>query len=112
MAVVRIYNPGDIYYRNLALTQVFPPGWEITNNRLWDNELAVNKDNPTYQDIRDDRVLSYFDLGVNESKTFTVRLTATYAGSYYLTGTYCEAMYDNSISAMKMGQWVKVTKEE
>lgn len=110
LAIVRLYNPGNMYYSNMALTQVFPPGWEITNNRLWDADNSFKKDVPTYQDIRDDRVMSYFDLPVNQSKTFVVQLTATYTGRYYLTGPYCEAMYDNSISAMKTGQWVEVIK--
>jgi len=105
---VTVYNPGEYYYRDLALTQVFPPGWEITNNRLWDNELAVNKDNPSYQDIRDDRIFTYFDLGEGERKSFTVQLNATYLGKYYLTGVYCEAMYDNNISAMQKGKWVEI----
>jgi len=109
IARVTIYNPGEYYYRDLALTQVFPPGWEISNNRLWDNELAGNKDNPTYQDIRDDRIYTYFDLAEGQRKIFTVRLNATYLGKYYLTGAYCEAMYDNTISAMKKGQWVEIS---
>jgi uncharacterized protein YfaS (alpha-2-macroglobulin family) len=108
IAKVTVYNAGEYYYRDLALTQIFPPGWEITNNRMWDNELAENRDNPAYQDIRDDRVYSYFDLAVGQRKTFTVMLNASYLGKYYLTGVYCEAMYDNSVSAMKEGQWVEV----
>ena len=64
----------------------------------------------TYQDIRDDRIYTYFDLGEGERKTFTVQLNAAYLGRYYLTGAYCEAMYDNSISAMKKGQWVEVVR--
>jgi uncharacterized protein YfaS (alpha-2-macroglobulin family) len=110
IAKVSVYNPGEYYYRDLALTQVFPPGWEITNNRMWENEMAVNKDNPTYQDIRDDRIYTYFDLGRDSRKTFTVQLNATYLGKYYLTGAYCEAMYDNSISALKKGEWVEISR--
>ena len=110
IAKVSVYNPGEYYYRDLALTQVFPPGWEITNNRMWENEMAVSKDNPTYQDIRDDRIYTYFDLGRESRKTFTVQLNAAYLGKYYLTGAYCEAMYDNSISAMKKGEWVEISR--
>ena len=109
VAIVSVYNPGGFNYRDLALTQVFPPGWEIRNNRLTDVELPENMNNPSYQDIRDDRIYTYFDLAVGEMKTFVVQLNAAYLGKYYLSGLYCEAMYDNSISAMKKGQWVKVT---
>jgi uncharacterized protein YfaS (alpha-2-macroglobulin family) len=107
-AKVTVTNPGILFYRDLALTQIFPPGWEINNNRMWDNELAVNKDNPTYQDIRDDRIYTYFDIARGYSKSFVVQLNASYLGRYYLTGTYCEAMYDNSISAMKKGRWIEI----
>jgi uncharacterized protein YfaS (alpha-2-macroglobulin family) len=110
IAIVSVLNPGAFNYRELALTQVFPPGWEITNNRMWDNELAINNDAADYQDIRDDRILTYFDLAKGKKKTFTVQLSAAYTGRYYLTGAYCEAMYDNSISAMIKGTWVEVKK--
>jgi uncharacterized protein YfaS (alpha-2-macroglobulin family) len=112
VAVVSIYNPGGFNYSDMALTQVFPPGWEIRNNRLADLELPENMNNPSYQDIRDDRIYTYFDLAKGERKTFVVQLNAAYLGKYYLSGVYCEAMYDNSISAMKKGQWVEVIKTE
>lgn len=105
---VTVYNPGEFYYRDLALTQIFPPGWEIANTRLWDIESGENENTPTYRDMRDDRVLTYFDLGQGDRRTFTVKLNASYLGKYYLTGAYCEAMYDNEVSAMKKGQWVEV----
>jgi uncharacterized protein YfaS (alpha-2-macroglobulin family) len=108
IAIVSVYNPGDFNYTDMALTQIFPPGWEINNNRIADNALSENKDVPSYQDIRDDRIYTYFDLRRGEKKTFVVKLTATYLGKYYMTGAYCEAMYDNSISALKKGQWVQV----
>jgi uncharacterized protein YfaS (alpha-2-macroglobulin family) len=108
IAQVSVYNPGGLNYRDLALTQIFPPGWEISNSRLLENELSDYKSLPTYQDIRDDRVLTYFDLAKGERKSFIVHLNASYLGKYYLTGAYCEAMYDNSISALKKGQWVEV----
>jgi alpha-2-macroglobulin len=108
MAIVSVYNPSAINYKDIALTQIFPPGWEISNSRLAENELAQNKDIPTYQDIRDDRIYTYFDLRKNEKKTFVVKLNASYLGRYYLTGAYCEAMYDNNISALKKGQWIEV----
>ena len=82
------------------MTHIFPAGWEITSER----DLS----SLTYQDIRDDRVLSYFDLSRGESKEIPVKLTATYKGRYYLPSVYCEAMYDNAVRALKKGQWVEV----
>ena len=108
IARVTVYNPGEYDYRDMALSQIFPPGWEITNNRLWDNDEEMSGSNPEYQDIRDDRIYTYFDLLKGERKTFTVQLNAAYIGRYYLTGPYCEAMYDNSVSAMKKGRWIEI----
>jgi len=111
VASVRISNPGlRGAYKNMALNQIFPSGWEINNLRLEGTEDRLTGDKPTYEDIRDDRVYSYFDLGPNQSKTFRVLLTASYAGKYYLPAVSCEAMYDRSVYARKKGQVVEVVK--
>lgn len=112
MATVVVFNPGlRGAYKNLALNQIFPSGWEITNLRLNDDEAARNMgDVPTYQDIRDDRVYTYFDINANQRRTFKVLLTASYAGTYYLPAVSCEAMYDNTVYARKRGKVVEVTK--
>jgi len=112
VATVTVFNPGMRgLYKNLALNQIFPSGWEINNLRLTGDDAAkITGDVPTYQDIRDDRVYTYFDLGARQSKTFKVMLTASYAGSYYLPAVSCEAMYDNNIYARKKGKVVEVVK--
>ncbi len=97
-------------YKNMALNQIFPPGWEINNLRLDEAEERLGGDKPVYQDIRDDRVYTYFDLGANQRKTFRVLLTASYAGTYYLPSVSAEAMYDHSIYARKKGRVVVVVK--
>ena len=94
-------------YRNLALTQVFPAGWEINNVRMTDFDDTAPS-NYDYRDIRDDRVLTYFDLNRNQTITFHVSLTAAYPGKFYLPGAYCEAMYDHDIRARTAGRWVSV----
>ena len=100
-AVVTVTNTsGYERYANLALTHIVPAGWEITSER----DLST----VTYQDIRDDRVLSYFDLRSGESKEIPIKLTATYKGRYYLPSVCCEAMYDNSVRALRKGEWVEV----
>jgi hypothetical protein len=63
---------------------------------------------PRYQDIRDDRVNTYFDLRRNATQIYRIQLNAAYAGKYYMPLTLCEAMYDNGIYARKQGQWVEV----
>jgi uncharacterized protein YfaS (alpha-2-macroglobulin family) len=94
----------------MALTQIFPSGWEINNLRLNDDENTKNYDRGDYQDIRDDRVYTYFYLSAGKTRTFNVMLTASYIGQYYLPAISCEAMYDNSIYARKKGQVVEVSK--
>lgn len=111
VAVVTVTHPGVVEgYQQLALSQLFPSGWEIRNTRL-EGTLAGAAQGPyTYQDIRDDRVLTYFDLWKGRTHTYRVLLNASYTGRYYLPGAYCEAMYDHTVNARSKGQWVEVVK--
>ncbi|MEO6040176.1 MAG: hypothetical protein ABIQ93_17310, partial [Saprospiraceae bacterium] len=64
-----------------------------------------------YQDVRDDRVFTYFDLpdkNNKETRVYRVQLNAAYAGRYYLPTVGCEAMYDKRIRASTPGKWVEV----
>ena len=112
-ALVTITHPGIMDdYKEMALTQIFPSGWEIRNTRM---DALVNDEDrtrPTYQDIRDDRVLTYFDLRRNHKATFKIRLNATYLGEFYLPSVSCEAMYSNKIRASTAGKWVRVVKPD
>jgi uncharacterized protein YfaS (alpha-2-macroglobulin family) len=112
IASVSVSNPGlRGAYRNMAINQVFPSGWEINNLRLDEAENRLSGDKPTYQDIRDDRVYTYFDLNPGQRKTFRVLLTATYGGTYYLPGVNCEAMYDKNIYGRTKGRDVSVVRD-
>lgn len=112
-------NATDRYARleNLALTMITPSGWEISNDRMKDLALPQQIE---YQDIRDDRVLSYFALGNyywwhrNNRREVTIELTLnpTYAGRFYLPGWHVESMYDKDIAANTLGQWVEVISPE
>jgi hypothetical protein len=111
VAKVVIRNPGGHgYYTQMALSQIFPSGWEILNARMLGGEGAFKSSYSTYQDIRDDRVYTYFNITVNETLTYYVQLNASYLGRYFLPGTYCEAMYDNTVSAGVNGKWVEVVQ--
>ena len=74
-------------------------------------ETVKVKDKPRYQDIRDDRVYSYFNVGKNRKRTFRVLLNASYQGRFYLPSVQCEAMYDATIQSLIPGQWVEVVGE-
>ncbi|MBP9214217.1 MAG: hypothetical protein KBF36_06675, partial [Chitinophagaceae bacterium] len=111
VAKVTIKNPGTRgYYSEMALSQIFPSGWEILNTRLYNSEGAFKSSFSKYMDIRDDRVYHYFDLKQNETLTFYVQLNAAYLGKYYWPGVYAEAMYDNTIAAGVNGKWVEVVE--
>lgn len=108
---VTVRNPSTSdYITNIALQQVFPSGWEIRNLRLEEGNSLYQSDSYTYQDIRDDRVYTYFNLGYGSTKTFYILLSATYQGRFYLPDVLAEAMYDGRIYARKPGRWVEVTK--
>ncbi len=111
IAEVKITNPGIRgEYMQMALSQIFPSGWEIHNIRMDEAESTIKSDYPTYQDIRDDRVYTYFNISPYKTSTFRIVLNAAYIGRYYLPTIYCEAMYDNTINSRKPGKWVEVVK--
>ena len=106
-AEVIVQNISGQYLTDLALTHIFASGWEIFNNRLFD-QAANNDQLFTYQDIRDDRVLTYFNLRSGYSTTFRVKLQAAYCGRFYLPAVNCDAMYSPDIRSRTTGQWVEV----
>ncbi len=112
MVSVTVQNQGiGVDYRDMAITQIFPSGWEIRNMRMDEGFGDSGKSGFTYQDIRDDRVLTYFDLPGGQSKTFVVLLNASYIGHFYLPTVYCEAMYNNEVNARAGGRWISVVGE-
>ncbi|NAS31044.1 hypothetical protein GTQ40_08695 [Flavobacteriaceae bacterium R38] len=109
IAEVTITNKKGEKVRDIALSEIFPSGWEIVNTRFTDfGSFAQNK--VTYTDLRDDRANFYFDLKGYESKTVRILLNASYLGKYYLPGVQCEAMYDNDYLVRTKGQWVEVVR--
>ncbi|MEQ9231735.1 MAG: hypothetical protein RIF46_13720, partial [Cyclobacteriaceae bacterium] len=108
-ATVKVTNQSPTgRIKDVALSHIFPSGWEIENERL--NEDEFTSKDFDYQDIRDDRIYTYFDLNRGEAKTFKVKLTATYAGKYYLPGVVAEAMYDAATSGKTEGKWIEVVE--
>lgn len=113
IAEITLNNPGrQSNYEQMALTQIFPSGWEIINTRLNDNEGILASSPYTYRDVRDDRVLTYFNLKKRETRTYQVLLNASYLGRYYLPTVSCEAMYDHSIQSQVSGTWVEIVDQK
>ncbi len=108
-AIVTISNLKSENLHDIALTEIFPSGWEIVNTRFTDYGSSTGSQ-AEFTDIRDDRVNFYFDLERRKSKTFTVQLNASYLGNYYLPGIQAEAMYDNDYFVRTKGKWIEVVK--
>ena len=110
VAEITIQNTGNIgLYEELALTFMFPSGFEFLNERL---TTGVNPFQGTDNvDIRDDRAYLYFSLKQGQSKTFKLRFNAAYSGTYLLPAITCSAMYDNSITATLPGNTITISRE-
>ncbi|OIQ29274.1 MAG: hypothetical protein BM564_06130 [Bacteroidetes bacterium MedPE-SWsnd-G2] len=109
VASISIKNLKNEAVKDVALTQIFPSGWEIINTRFSEfGEATAN--HARYIDIRDDRVNYYFDMSSGESKTFNTMLNASYLGQYYLPGVQAEAMYDNNYFVRGLGKWITINK--
>lgn len=101
-------NVSGQYLTDMALSQIFPSGWEIFNQRLFDAGQNSGHQSFNYQDIRDDRVLTYFNIGAGYSMSFKVKLQAAYCGRFYLPAVMSEAMYSPEQQSRTTGHWVVV----
>lgn len=87
---VTITNNTGRNLSNIAITHILPSGFETLSTE--------NSSNISYQDVRDDRVLSYInDFGKGRQAKIELTLSATYAGSYYVPSVVAEDMYDNKV---------------
>ncbi|MBD8388023.1 alpha-2-macroglobulin [Dysgonomonas sp. BGC7] len=107
-ASVIVQNISGQYLTDMNLNQIFASGWEIFNNRLFNESASSSGSSYNYQDIRDDRVYTYFNIGSGYSMSFKVRLQAAYCGRFYLPAILCEAMYNPEEHSRTQGHWVEV----
>jgi len=105
-ALVTVTNTSRyLALEQLALNLMVPDGWEIGGRRLT-GEGDGGERGYDYQDIRDDRVYTYFGLAGGESRIFAFPVTPAYGGTFYLPAVSVEAMYDPSINARVPGRWL------
>lgn len=109
VARVTVRNTSGLRLENIALTHMAPSGWEIHNSRL-DSAQDARQGPLDYQDIRDDRVYSYFSLPPGAGIEVVARFNAAYLGRYYMPGIYAEAMYEAGKRAQIKGKWVTVAR--
>jgi uncharacterized protein YfaS (alpha-2-macroglobulin family) len=119
---IAIRNTSGEDLSDLALSFRAPSGWEITNLRLGEDAGGTGSGggsgNQTgssagsgsaaalfdYQDIRDDRVLTYFTLKRGETRRFKLYVNKTYDGEFFLPAMVAEAMYKPEIFAVLPGR--------
>jgi len=100
---------------NLALSSILPSGFEISNERLneqnipqWQKQTRARISISDYMDIRDDRINWFFALKPGEVKTFWVQIHPSYAGEFRWPGVVLEAMYNPDYFARIAGSRVAV----
>ena len=108
-ANVTVLNESGRDVSDLALEYAVPSGWEIHNERMDFDEILTDQW-ISYQDVRDDRVLTYFSLDDGHSQVVRLRFNAAYLGKYYLPSITVEAMYDAAIQGGAKGMWVEVVE--
>jgi len=110
----KVTNPGNRLIEEIALVQVLPSGWEIENTRLigdfypsWSSKYNLGRED--YQDIRDDRIIWFFDLRHGNNIDFLVKMNTVTAGKFYLPTTQVQAMYNDRFMATHKGYsvWVR-----
>lgn len=104
-STVTVRNNTGRRLTNVALSHAAPAGWEILNTRLSGDQ---ERDDIDFEDIRDERVDTFFSLNVGQTKTFRLRATAAYRGSFYLPAVQAEAMYEPEVQALEPGQWITI----
>lgn len=108
--VVTVKNNSSLFLEQVALNTMMPSGWEIHNSRMTGISSGTNS-TYDYQDIRDDRIYTFFDLRKYANKTFTFSLNASYLGQYFQPSIMVAPMYDESIYARKSGRIVEVVEQ-
>lgn len=110
-ARVTVRNSGHYgYLSNIALTAVFPAGFELANLRLG-KIIDPKNSNSNYSDYRDDRVMHYFDLASGDSRTFNIPMIAAYAGYFQAPMMLSEVMYRPSINAKLRSGKCRITMQ-
>ena len=119
-AVITVKNNGDEYLDRLAITEMFPSGWEVLSGISDDSNGGYDDDDDyyyssggyiKYTDVRDDRKFTYFSLSSHRSIQFRTQLTATYAGTYYLPGLDVRDLDNPRVFAKTKGMMVEVSED-
>ena len=98
---IRVMNRSDRPLKNLVLEHPFAPGLVVENPRWSAEDGSVTEQD--YQDVRDERILTYFSLNKDEEKIFEVMFQAAWPGRYYMPALQVASMYDPGVYARLRG---------
>jgi uncharacterized protein YfaS (alpha-2-macroglobulin family) len=108
-AVISIGNLSQTNLENVALQYLLPSGWEMVDTSFTDYSSGGYTE-ANYVDIRDNEVRFYMDLDAKQSKTFELKINASYLGEYFLPGSQAETMYSDDYFARTKDKKVEVVK--
>jgi hypothetical protein len=108
-AVISIGNLSQTNLENVALQYLLPSGWEMVDTSFTDYSSGGYTE-ANYVDIRDNEVRFYMDLDATQSKTFELKINASYLGEYFLPGSQAETMYSDDYFARTKDKKVEVVK--
>jgi uncharacterized protein YfaS (alpha-2-macroglobulin family) len=93
----------------VALSYFIPSGWENIDTSF--TEYSADQfPQADHVDVRDNVVRFYFDLKVNDTKSFNLKLNSSYLGRFYLPASQVESMYDHRFYARSRAFWIEVYK--
>ncbi|HPK09602.1 MAG TPA: alpha-2-macroglobulin family protein [Saprospiraceae bacterium] len=110
LIVVNVNNLTALSQENLALNLKMPGGFELINPRLYATENSNQSSRFTYQDFKDDRVYTFFDMAAGGTHSYSFRAKATFEGDFFQPAIKCEHMYDGDIYANTKSGRVSVKK--
>lgn len=97
---VTVENKMPLSLTHLALNYKVPSGWELLNPRMYETDIVNSKNNDfQYQDFRDDRVYTFFNMNAGSKKTIQFKAKAAFSGDFFLPAVTCQHMYRGDISA-------------
>ncbi|RRO24335.1 alpha-2-macroglobulin family protein [Flavobacteriaceae bacterium 14752] len=108
-AIINIGNLSQTQLDNVALQYHLPSGWEIVDTSFTNYQNAVYPE-ANYVDIRDNEVRFYLDLNAQQTKSFKLKVNASYLGEYFLPGNQAETMYSDDYFARTKGEKVLVVE--
>ncbi|MCC6815605.1 MAG: hypothetical protein IT267_04245 [Saprospiraceae bacterium] len=106
VAKIELSNLTNRDLKNIAVTAIFPAGFELVNRRI--GGLASSNFELNYEDYRDDRLICYLGMKKAQTVAFQVELVASYAGNFFAPIINAESMYEPEINSQYCEGIIKI----